>query len=286
MATLQPLTLRYSARARAQPTPPKCHPAGRSAGGRLGYFPAKSTRRLADQAASSHEYELGWMAINELIRSDATWSGYERNILYANNGDGTFADVTAAAGLDFIEDSRSFALADIDHDGRLELVLKNRNSPQLRILKNVAKAIPPSIVFRLQGTKSNPDAVGAAVTIESGSRTQTQTVRVGSGFLSQHSKEIFFGLGEHQGRVRAAIHWPSGLVQQLTDLPVNHRIWLQEGKQPLRLEPFRNPAPLPAVASGRSPTMNIIAPSDGECSTFKAWPDELSSPASRRRLSS
>jgi len=90
------------------------------------------------------------------------------------------------------------------------------------------------------------------VTIESGSRTQTQTVRVGSGFLSQHSKEIFFGLGEQQGRVRAAIHWPSGLVQQLTDLPVNHRIWVQEGKQPFRLEPFRNPAPLPAGASGRT----------------------------------
>src|SRR5438270_41682 len=205
-----------------------------------------------DQAASSHEYEQGWMAINELIRSDATWSGYERNILYANKGDGTFADGAAAAGLDFIEDSRSFALADIDHDGRLELVLKNRNSPQLRVLKNVAKAIPPSTVFRLQGTKSNADAVGAAVTIESGARTRTQTVRVGSGFLSQHSKEIFFGLGEHQGRVRAAIHWPSGLVQQLTDLPVNHRISVQEGKQPLRLEPFRNPAPLPAVASGRT----------------------------------
>ena len=198
-----------------------------------------------DQAASSHEYEQGWMAINELIRSDATWSGYERNILYANNRDGTFADVSSAVGLDFIEDSRSFALADVDHDGRLELVLKNRNGPQLRVLKNLAKDLPPSIVFRLQGTKSNPDAVGASVTIESGSRTQTQTVRVGSGFLSQHSKEIFFGLGEHQGPVRAAIHWPSGLVQQLADLPVNHRIWVQEGKQPSRMEPFKNAKPLP-----------------------------------------
>ena len=201
-----------------------------------------------DQAASSHEYEQGWMAINELIRSDATWSGYERNIFYANNRDGTFADVSAAAGLDFIEDSRSFALADVDYDGRLELVLKNRNGPQLRVLKNIAKDLPPSLVFRLQGTTSNPDAVGAAVTIESGSRTQTQSVRVGSGFLSQHSKEIFFGLGEHKGPVRAAIRWPSGLVQQLANLPVNHRIWVQEGKQPSRMEPFRAAKSPPATA--------------------------------------
>jgi tetratricopeptide (TPR) repeat protein/peroxiredoxin len=205
-----------------------------------------------DQAASSHEYEQGWSAINELIRSDATWSGYERNIFYANNRNGTFADVSAAAGLGFIEDSRSFALADLDYDGRLELVLKNRNSPQLRVLKNIAKDLPPSIVFRLQGTKSNPDAVGASVTVETGSRIQTQSVRVGSGFLSQHSKEIFFGLGEHQGPLRAAIRWPSGLVQQLTDLPVNHRIWVQEGKQPSRREPFRNAKLLPTPASSRT----------------------------------
>ena len=218
-----------------------------------------------DQAASSHEYEQGWTAINELIRSDATWSGYERNILYGNNGDGTFADVSSAVGLDFIEDSRAFALADIDHDGRLELVLKNRNAPQLRILKNVAKDLPPSIVFRLQGTKSNPDAVGASVTIESGLRTQTQSVRVGSGFLSQHSKDVFFGLGEHQGPVRAAIHWPSGLVQQIADLPMNHRIWLQEGKQPSRMEPFRNAKSLPATASRGT------AAGDPLPSTIETW---------------
>jgi hypothetical protein len=85
-----------------------------------------------------HVYEQGWNAINELIRSDGTWSGYERNVFYANNRDGTFSDVSAVLGLDFVEDGRAFALADFDHDGRLEVFLKNRNAPQLRILKNVA----------------------------------------------------------------------------------------------------------------------------------------------------
>jgi hypothetical protein len=56
---------------------------------------------------------------------------------YANNRDGTFSDVSAVLGLDFVEDGRAFALADFDHDGRLEMFLKNRNAPQLRILKNV-----------------------------------------------------------------------------------------------------------------------------------------------------
>ncbi len=192
-----------------------------------------------DEAAASHEYEQGWNAINELIRSDGTWSGYERNVFYANNRDGTFSDVSAVVGLDFVEDGRSFALADFDHDGRLEVFLKNRNAPQLRILKNVMEDLPPSIAFRLQGTKSNRDAIGASVTIETDAGRQTKMLQAGSGFLSQHSKDVFFGLGETKGPVRASIRWPSGLVQELHNLPINHRIWVQEGAEPARVEPFQ-----------------------------------------------
>jgi len=193
-----------------------------------------------DSPGSSHDYEQGWNAINELIRSDGTWSGYERNVFYANNRDGTFSDVSAAVGLDFIEDGRSFALADFDHDGRQEIFLKNRNAPQLRILKNIQLNLPPSIVFRLQGVKSNRDAIGAAITVETDKGHQTRTVQAGSGFLAQHSKEVFFGLGEATGPVRASIRWPSGLVQELHDLPINRRIWVVEGAEPNRIEPFQS----------------------------------------------
>jgi tetratricopeptide (TPR) repeat protein len=195
-----------------------------------------------DQAVAAHDYEQGWNAINELIRADGTWSGYERNILYANNRDGTFSDISAAAGLDFIEDSRSFALADFDHDGRLEIFLKNRNAPQLRLLKNVAEKLPASISFRLAGTKSNRDAVGAFITIDTGLGRQTRSVQAGSGFLSQHTKDVFFGLGEAKGPVQASIRWPSGLVQELHDLPADHRIWVEEGKPTARLVPFKRAA--------------------------------------------
>ena len=54
----------------------------------------------------SSNYEQGWNAINELIRSDSSWSGSERNVFYANNGDGTFSEVSGAVGLDFPDDSR------------------------------------------------------------------------------------------------------------------------------------------------------------------------------------
>jgi tetratricopeptide (TPR) repeat protein len=217
------------------------------------FFWRQVVARSPDEARASKEYELGWNAINELIRSDGTWSGYEPDVFYANNQDGTFSDVSGAVGLDFIEDGRAFALSDFDHDGRLEVVLKNRNAPQLRLLKNVVDHLPPSIAFRLQGTKSNRDAIGAVVTIETGAGRQTRTLQAGSGFLSQHSKDVFFGLGETTGPVRASIRWPSGLVQEVGNLPISHRIWVNEGSDPWRMEPFKGSAAPRASDTAEAP---------------------------------
>lgn len=206
------------------------------------YFWRQVVAKSPEDAKPSLDYELGWNAINEAIRSDYTWSGFERNVLFANNRDGTFADVSGSLGLDFREDGRAFALADFDHDGRQEMFLKNRNAPQLRLLKNVAERLPPSIAFQLRGVKSNRDAIGAVVTVETEAGRQTKTMQAGSGFLSQHSKEVFFGLGAAKGAVKATIRWPSGLVQQLDGLPLNHRIHVEEGAEPSRREPFRGAA--------------------------------------------
>jgi tetratricopeptide (TPR) repeat protein len=206
-----------------------------------------------NSAKPSPDYEQGWNAVNELIRSDHTWSGYERNVFYANNRDGTFSDVSGAVDLDFLEDGRSFALADFDHDGRQEVFVKNRSAPQLRLLRNVAEDLPPSISFRLRGTKSNPDAIGAAVIID----RQTKMLQAGSGFLAQHSKDIFFGLGDTKGPVDATIRWPSGLVQQLHDLPINHRIWVDEGVEPSRYEPFRKQTEPTGISQDRVESVTI-----------------------------
>jgi tetratricopeptide (TPR) repeat protein len=187
----------------------------------------------------SHEYEQGWNAINELIRADRTWSGFERNAFYLNDRNGTFSDVSGIVGLDCIEDSRTFALGDFDQDGRLEVILKNRNRPQMRYFKNVVADLPPSISFRLTGAQSNRDAVGAKITLETALGQQTRVLRIGSGFLAQHTKELFFGLGTEGSAIQATIQWPSGLVQELHDLPRGHRIWVEEGVPPTRMEPFK-----------------------------------------------
>jgi Flp pilus assembly protein TadD/peroxiredoxin len=206
-----------------------------------GFFWRQVVAKSSEDSTPALAYEHGWNAINELVRSDHTWHGYARNVMFANNRDGTFSEISGPSGLDFIEDSRTFVLADLDHDGRLEVILKNRNAPQLRILHNAMKDIGNSIAFRLRGRQSNRDAIGTAVTLKTAPLQQTKYLQAGTGFLAQHTKELFFGVGKEEDKVNATIRWPNGLTQSLTNLPVNHRIEIEEGAATFVAKPFASP---------------------------------------------
>jgi tetratricopeptide (TPR) repeat protein/peroxiredoxin len=232
------------------------------------FFWRQIVAKSSEDATRASAYERGWNAINELVRSDSTWHGYARNVMFANNGNGTFSEVSGAVGLDFLEDSRSFALADIDHDGRLEVILKNRNAPQLRILHNSMSNLGHSISFRLRGHQSNRDAIGASVTIEAGKLRQTKYLQAGSGFLAQHSKELFFGVGENNTPIRASIRWPSGATQQFENLPTNNRIEIEEGSGTFSARPFDT---TPAVYS-RPATSPPIEPLPLQTATWLIEP--------------
>ncbi|HXJ85411.1 MAG TPA: FG-GAP-like repeat-containing protein [Candidatus Binatia bacterium] len=222
------------------------------------FFWRQVVAKSPQNSNASPDYERGWGAMNELIRSDSTWNGHERNVFLANNRDGTFSDISGIAGLDFRDDSRSFTLADLDGDGRLEIVLKNRNAPQVRVLRNAMNSLGNSIVLRLRGDKSNRDAIGAAVTVSSGLLSQTKYVQAGSGFLSQHTKELFFGLGESSVGVHATIHWPSGLKQEMENLPVNQRIEIHEGSATFKAKPFAASPQSWATRSESFPTGEVL----------------------------
>lgn len=214
-------------------------------------------RRIAahslDAGGRSKNYADAWSAINEFIRSDYTWSGYQRNNFYLNNRNSTFTESAGLLGIDCIEDSRSFALSDLDGDGRLEIVLKNRTAPQVRIFHNQLQPIGSSITFTLSGTKSNRDAIGAVVEVEMGQGKQRKTLRGGSGFLSQSTKSLHFGLGNGMKTVCATVEWPNGTKQVLASLPAGHRIEVQEGSSDFRafeFSAFKAHVPSPGVARG------------------------------------
>lgn len=186
------------------------------------------------------EYRNGWDAVNLLIRQGGSLSARETNNFYINCGDGTFADASGVTGLDFPEDGRAFAVGDLDQDGDLDLILKNRNSPQLRLMRNQAGNGTNAASFDLRGTRSNKDAVGAKITIETDSGSRSKFVKIGSGFLSQSSRRVWFGLGNQDGIRQVEIEWPSGEVQTVRDLPANHRIVIVEGEARTETIPFRS----------------------------------------------
>ncbi len=207
------------------------------------FFWRQIVARSLDTGSGAADYELAWNAINELIRSDYSWNGYERSVFFHNNGNRTFAELSGPLGLDFADDSRAFALADFDGDGRLELLLKNRTGPQLRILRNDLQDIGNSITFVLHGNKSNRDAIGARVTVEAGPLKQVKFVQAGSGFLSQHTKTLSFGLGSYADKVSVLVQWPSGAKQQVKDLPVQQHVTIREGQIEWNGKPFAKRPP-------------------------------------------
>lgn len=209
----------------------------------------------------SKGYEEAWSTINEAIRSDYTWSGHQRNNLYLNAGGGTFVESASVLGLDCLDDGRAFALADLDGDGRLEVMVKNRTGPQVRVLHNDLTTGNQGIAFTLRGTSCNRDAIGAVVEIKSSVGSQRQTVTAGSGFLSQHTKSLFFGLGKDSGAVTAVVRWPGGKAEECKDLQAGHKITIEQGRGVRSAEPFR---PHVARRATTAPTKqdDLFAPSE------------------------
>jgi tetratricopeptide (TPR) repeat protein len=188
------------------------------------------------------DYENGWNTLGQLFRGDYDWRGTEPNVFYVRRN-GRYVDASGVSGLDFADDSRTFAVTDFDGDGYPDIVLKSRRGPQIRALQNDCAAGRPAIALQLRGMTSNRDAIGARVDVNG----CMQFVNAGSGFLSQHSKCLHFGLA---GRDLATvtITWPSGLVQRVDAMEPGYTYRITENAADRQRTPFRRREELSAAA--------------------------------------
>jgi Tfp pilus assembly protein PilF len=198
-------------------------------------------------AKTGKEYEEGWNTINQRIREGDSWAGHEPNVFYTLSR-GKATDRSDESGINFADDSRAFAFTDFDGDGAIDLILKSRLGPQIRALRNERGAGRPAIALRLRGTKSNRDAIGAVVEIGG----QMRQVTAGSGYLSQHSKTLYFA----GGATEAVISWPSGLRQRVSGLLPGYTFTITEGGTTQR----RAFAPRPALIPGAVLSDNTTNP--------------------------
>ena len=138
----------------------------------------------------------------------------EARLLYRNLGNGTFADISneSGPGIGAAAASRGLAIGDLWNDGRLSLAINNMNaSPSL--LVNDAASPYHWIEFRLVGTSSNRDGIGARITLRLGKRILIDEVRSGSSYISQNDFRLHFGLGPNKGIDFIEVRWPSGLTE-------------------------------------------------------------------------
>lgn len=223
----------------------------------MSYFYRQVVAKSPVREMAAPEYENGWNAINQFIRQDYSWASPEPNMFFVRRG-GRFYDFSGVSGADQAEDSRSFALTDIDGDGNLDIVLKSRRGPQVRVLQNDCGTGRKSIAFSLHGEKSNRDAIGARVEVDG----QTKWLTAGSGYLSQGTKRLIFGLADRPRAERISILWPSGLKQDLPPLAAGFLHRVVEGSVEIQSTPFRARKDLPA-----GPTV----PSDNEAKLHTTW---------------
>ena len=152
-------------------------------------------RKVAAASPASEKtdarYENGWNALSQAAHEEYSEAGRQPNVFYVRRG-GRYYDFSGVSGLDCAEDSRAFAVTDIDGDGNLDLLLKSRLGPQVRVFQNQCGVGRKSLAIRLRGVKSNRDAIGARVEVDG----KVKFVQAGSGYLSQHSKQLHFGLGD------------------------------------------------------------------------------------------
>jgi enediyne biosynthesis protein E4 len=174
----------------------------------------------------------------------------EPRILYHNNGNGTFTDVSAAAGpgINNPSSSRGLATGDLWNEGRLSAVVSNMNAPPSLLVNQVrslnhwitlrpigAMGISPLqskarlAVARSPAPQSNRDAIGARIRIKAGGRVLIDEIRSGSSFMSNSDMRLHFGLGSITKIDWIEIRWPSGRMEKFVDMAVDTFHTLREG---------------------------------------------------------
>jgi hypothetical protein len=157
-----------------------------------------------------------------------TWK--QRNQLFLNVGKGLFREVTSGAGPAFqeVHSARGSALADLDNDGDVDIVVNNIDEPPSLLRNDGGNRAGEWIGLRLLGARRNRGAIGARVTVTAGALRQVAEIRAGSSHNSSSDPRLHFGLGSAAAADRVEIRWRAGKTQVLTGLPAGRYHTIRE----------------------------------------------------------
>jgi len=170
--------------------------------------------------------------IDETVRNIRGNVGYAQPPhLFLNQGNGTFKDGALDVGRQFAQPrvGRGVAYADFDRDGDVDLLMTTNNGPAV-LFRNDQTAGNRFVRFRLRGTTSNRDAIGATVRVFHGGTSQSRLVKSGSSYLSQSELPVTFGVGRRDRLDRVVVSWPNGRTEEFTNVATGKAYDCVEGK--------------------------------------------------------
>ncbi len=185
---------------------------------------ARATRYLLGfgiaMADVSNHGRLDVMITNGHVDDNRPFDPYAMpSRLYENRTDGRLVDISGQAGECWKVErvGRGLAAGDLDNDGRVDALILAQNEP-LAYFHNRTKSVGHFVTFRLEGTKSNRDGVGASVTVMAGGRRQVAQRTGGGSYQSANDPRLHFGLGDNDHVDSVEVRWPSGQTDRWTDL--------------------------------------------------------------------
>ena len=188
-----------------------------------GFFWRRVVQNCPQARSAPDPYFVSWSALQAMLRQGFSLAGGQRNRMLLKTAEG-YVNAGACGGADLIDDGRSVATCDWDRDGDLDLWCTGRTGRQLYFLRNDTPPSTHSLTIELAGSSCNRDAIGARVTVVSGSTQQMRTVSTGDGYLSQSTSRLHFGLGDAARVDQIHIRWPDGDEDTYQDVDADQRL--------------------------------------------------------------
>lgn len=198
---------------------------------------AAATRALTGWGMGLYDFDNdGW---KDLFTANAHFPALEESLgtevslpnkVFRNQGGGRFEDVSKNAGPDFqlVGQYRGVAFADFDNDGRVDAIVSNVNGPA-RLYRNVSANGGHWLALKLRGTRSNRDGIGAKVEVTlADGRKLFNHCTTSVGYASSSEPLVRFGLGKQEVVKQIEIHWPSGAVEVMQNIPADEILQVRE----------------------------------------------------------